>query len=102
MDGIRFDALTRQTRRLGRKTSLKLLGGSVAALAAARPLAGEAKKSCGKKCREKCEKQVAPCKEYWTGFCDEDDECRAYFHGCCESLKSCNGDAYFACVDARQ
>jgi hypothetical protein len=93
--------VARFSHPVDRKTSLKALGASLAALAATRPLAGEAKKSCGKKCNQKCAAQVSPCQEYWTGYCDEDAECRNYFQACCGSLASCLGDAYFACVDER-
>ena len=89
---------TRYSHLVDRKTSLKALGAALAALAA-RPMASEAKKSCGKKCNQKCAAQVSPCQEYWTGYCDDDGDCRDYFHACCASLATCQGAAYFACVD---
>jgi hypothetical protein len=103
MDGTHFDAWTRRASTVTRKASLTLLGTSVIALAAARPPVGKAKKtkkkSCSTTCGQKCAAQVAPCKTYWTGFCDDNVQCREDHHECCDSLATCNGRAYFVCID---
>jgi hypothetical protein len=43
LNSTHFDELTRKVGTVDRKTSLKIMGGSLAAIAAARPLASEAK-----------------------------------------------------------
>ena len=49
MNSSRFDAVTQQVGTIDRKTSLKMLGGSLAAIVAARPLTITAKKKKKKK-----------------------------------------------------
>ncbi|MGH2615955.1 MAG: hypothetical protein ACRDJC_11995 [Thermomicrobiales bacterium] len=97
MHTTRFDALTRQVRAIDRKTSLKVLGGSLAAVAAARPGASAAKKSCGEKCDKKCGKVEKGCKAHWNEECPT-QECRDNFHACCAHLGRCKGTQYFDCV----
>jgi hypothetical protein len=101
MNGIRFDALARQAGTIDRMTSLKVLGGSLAAVAVAGPLAADAKnknKKCKKKIEKKCEKQEQPCRDYWGNICGELQECRDFFFACCDDLANCNASQYFECV----
>jgi hypothetical protein len=101
MNRTHFDALTRQMGAIDRKTSLKVLGGSLAAAAVARPLAAEAgkhNKKCKKKAKKKCSKQVKPCKEFWDDVCGSSQECKDYYHNCCDFLQNCNGSQYFDCA----
>lgn len=85
---------------IDRKTSLKVLAGSLAAVAAARPLAGEAAmKKCGKKVKKKCAKQEGPCRAFWDEVCNSFPECTNHYFTCCEHLAACQGAEYFACAN---
>jgi hypothetical protein len=104
LNSTQFDVLTRQVGVIDRKTSLKVLGGSLAAIVAARPLASEAKKNrrkrkrCKQRVNRKCGRQVGPCKDWWTDFCGDSESCRDYYHNCCDHLDRCKGSKYFNCT----
>ena len=105
MNNTNFDALTRQVGTIDRKTSLKMLGGSLAAVAASRALTAEGKKNKNNnnnnkndKWKKKCKNQVNPCKQYWDEVCGSSQSCKDYYHDCCDSLKKCKGSQYFDCA----
>jgi hypothetical protein len=95
-----FDSLTRRAGTTDRKTALKALGGSLATVAAARPLAAAAaKRNCGAKAARKCQRQVAPCQAFWDEVCNSFGECTDHYFACCEHLATCQGAKYFACAN---
>jgi hypothetical protein len=97
MHRSRFGVLAWQVGAIDRMTSLKVLGGSLAALAAARPLRTEAGKNkpCRKKVRnavqKTCGKQVAQCEVAFAvlnpGKID-----------CCQLLRDCDFQGHIQCV----
>lgn len=97
MRSAQFDDLTRHVGTIDRKTSLKVLGGTLAAAAIARPMTAEAKNN-NKKWKKKCKKQVKPCKKFWNKHCGNDGNCKKYYQKCCKNLKKCNGNKYFKCA----
>ena len=100
MDSHRFDALTRRVGAVDRKSALKMLGGTLVAVAATRPQASGAKKenTCKKKCDRKCGKVEKSCKQHWNEECGANQTCRDNFHACCEHFGKCRGGKYFDCV----
>jgi hypothetical protein len=94
----RFDAVTREMGTIDRKTSLKVLGGSLAALAAARPLGSAAKKKGGKKGDKGCRSIEKAFKAYWSEECGANQTCRENLHACSAHLGACKGEKYLACV----
>jgi hypothetical protein len=93
-----FAAVDRQARAIDRKTWLKALTGSLAALAATRPVTTEAgkdakkfQKKVKKKVKKACGKQVAQC-EFHFAILSPDKI------SCCQFLRNCDFDGHIQCV----
>jgi hypothetical protein len=101
MQNTPFDVLTQNAALTDRKTAIKMLGGSLAAIAMARPLASEAAKNKNKKrkrkakkrCRQKCAQQVAPCQI----SVNQNGGTPAQI-ACCQRLADCDFSGLLLCL----
>ena len=98
MEYASFAAVDRHARAVDRKTWLKALSGSLAALAATRPLqteAGKNAKTCQQKVKKKvkkaCGKQVAQCEFHFAILSPGKISC-------CQFLRNCDFDGHIQCV----
>jgi hypothetical protein len=97
MEYAPFAAVDGQARAVDRLTSLRVPGGSLAALAATRPLQTEVGKNAtkcqekvNKKVKKECGKQVAQCEFSYVG--------NSELISCCQFLRDCDLDRFSRCV----
>ena len=94
-----FDALTRHTATVSRRTSFRVLGGAAAAGALAAPAVVNAGKA-GENARKRCQRQRGQCLAFVAEACQPETDsqaCEARYTPCCRHFAQCDTDKGLEC-----
>jgi hypothetical protein len=58
---------------------------------------GAAKKSAGKKAKQKCQRQIGQCTTFYTTVCQGNADCLAKAERCCPELVDCDLLGFLTC-----
>ena len=107
MIGSAFDRLaSRVTNDISRRRSLVALSAASIAALIGSPAAAKNKKSgshnCKKKCKQRCQTQVEPCRNVILSACanggGDTAGCQQRLLPCCDPLATCDAGSAFQCI----